>query len=54
MSKFFSDPFSSAQLSDSEIVSSLDLLMMDEINDESKEAFLSIFSVTYFVSSDSP
>jgi len=42
MSKFFSDPFSSAQLSDSEIVSSLDLLMMDEINDESKEAFLSM------------
>ncbi|MCE9587430.1 MAG: anthranilate phosphoribosyltransferase [Verrucomicrobia bacterium] len=40
MSKLFPDPLAKAQLSDSEIDSSLDLLMREEIGEEPKGAFL--------------
>ncbi len=41
MSKFFPDPLSCAQLSDSEIAASLDLLTLEAMGDEPKSAFLS-------------
>jgi anthranilate phosphoribosyltransferase len=41
MSKLFPDPLAKAQLSDSEIASSLDLLMREEIGEEPKGVFLS-------------